>query len=380
MKDYVYVTSEIGIPRYLWSFVALTFNGNELLLYQNSKIVGTTKVSGTLRNNTMPLMIGANPTSNDENPAEDLFEGYIGEVRIYNRALTGDELGELMQVYGFQVAPKIGLKVSPNYGIQAFNASLSLLGCEECSGYTYGWDFEGDGFIDIQENRLNTHNFTYKEVGVHYPFVIIYKDGELYNWATSKVEVKEENGNLLLFLSFDKNLRDYAGNGYNGVYYGPDGPNWIGGINYEAIQLQDNNPEDSNYYFVEVDTGKGIMMEAFTLSFWVKLDEKSKYDYYHTFVQGNRGDSGDNEFYFGWTNDNEFRVCLKGQCKVSSKKIDLVDGRWHKLKFEFNGEGVAIFVDDMDEPFDVIEEINTIDYFVIHELLVGIAKKTNGEL
>ena len=74
-----------------WQHLAATFDGTRLRVYVNGVQVESFAVSGNLATSTRPLFIGGNVVFGDE-----FFSGVIDEVRIYNRALTADEIQTVM--------------------------------------------------------------------------------------------------------------------------------------------------------------------------------------------------------------------------------------------------------------------------------------------
>jgi Concanavalin A-like lectin/glucanases superfamily len=92
-------TSPLPVDR--WSDVALTYDGDELQLYVNgspaSSRPGTT---GAILTPEDPLWIGGN------RPYGEHFDGVIDEVRIYDRALTRQEIQDDMEM---RVTPAPGL-------------------------------------------------------------------------------------------------------------------------------------------------------------------------------------------------------------------------------------------------------------------------------
>lgn len=68
-----------------------TYNGNQLSFYFNGELFVTKNVSGDIATNSFPLTIGANAW----NPAVSRYEGYIDEIRIYNRGLSTEEICQL---------------------------------------------------------------------------------------------------------------------------------------------------------------------------------------------------------------------------------------------------------------------------------------------
>lgn len=79
-----------------WFAVGFVFDGNStsLRLYENGVELGTTDIIGSvpssLANNTRPVFIGYNDLT-------DYFNGTIGDVRIYNRALSASEIWDIYQ-------------------------------------------------------------------------------------------------------------------------------------------------------------------------------------------------------------------------------------------------------------------------------------------
>lgn len=70
-----------------WTHLAATYDGGNLNLYVNGKKVATQAVSGAMSASDGALRIGGNSVWGSE-----YFAGYIDEVRIYNRALTANEI------------------------------------------------------------------------------------------------------------------------------------------------------------------------------------------------------------------------------------------------------------------------------------------------
>jgi hypothetical protein len=69
-----------------WTYLAATWNGTTLRLYVNGVEVGSRALTGTIRTSTGVLRIGGNTVWSE------WFRGLIDEVRVYNRALTLQEI------------------------------------------------------------------------------------------------------------------------------------------------------------------------------------------------------------------------------------------------------------------------------------------------
>ena len=77
-----------------WYHFAATFDGTGTKFYRDGVLKQSVTKSGTLSTNNEPLTIGANPDSQGKNFME-FFSGAIDEVRVYNRALSSQEVSDL---------------------------------------------------------------------------------------------------------------------------------------------------------------------------------------------------------------------------------------------------------------------------------------------
>jgi hypothetical protein len=85
-----------------WYFVVATYDGKQACIYVDGKLTNSnTSVPALLQTNTFPLDIGENSEQSGRN-----FTGVIDEVKIYNVALTADEIAKQFQaVSGTPAAP-----------------------------------------------------------------------------------------------------------------------------------------------------------------------------------------------------------------------------------------------------------------------------------
>jgi hypothetical protein len=82
------------IPVQTWTHVAVTYDGNNLTLYQNGSVANTLKYPlVALPVTTKPLYLGANKNA-DPNGAQP-FVGYLDELMIYSVALTATQIKAL---------------------------------------------------------------------------------------------------------------------------------------------------------------------------------------------------------------------------------------------------------------------------------------------
>ncbi len=74
-----------------WHNIVGTYNGTSIDLYIDGSIAGSEAFTGALNNTDTPLYIGH--TNHDAH--NRYFDGKIGDIRIYERALSGFEIEEL---------------------------------------------------------------------------------------------------------------------------------------------------------------------------------------------------------------------------------------------------------------------------------------------
>ncbi len=89
-----------------WHHAAMTFDKGNVVLYLDGKADGEGKTNSPLAGNALSLKIGAD--SNGQN----LFVGIIDEVRVYNRALSADEIKQNMNAKGLAVEAEGKLAVT----------------------------------------------------------------------------------------------------------------------------------------------------------------------------------------------------------------------------------------------------------------------------
>ncbi|HOP33412.1 MAG TPA: LamG domain-containing protein, partial [Candidatus Hydrothermia bacterium] len=92
-----------GVPRFYvnncirfkeWQHVAATFDStlasNNIKAYVNGELVGQTKYTTPILSNSKPIFIGS------RNGVAGQFKGYMRNVRLYNTALSNEEIVDEM--------------------------------------------------------------------------------------------------------------------------------------------------------------------------------------------------------------------------------------------------------------------------------------------
>jgi hypothetical protein len=85
-----YAVSPVSFPLSTWTHLAASYQNPTAKLYVNGQLVISTNISvSVFTNSTAALVLGAR---NDGQQVSDFFDGQITDCRIYNRALSADEI------------------------------------------------------------------------------------------------------------------------------------------------------------------------------------------------------------------------------------------------------------------------------------------------
>ena len=81
-----------------WYHVAATYDGTKARLYTNDSEADSVTESYDIRSNSEPWIIGSDADSREGGRLTNWFNGKIDDVRIYNRALSEEEVLQLYQI------------------------------------------------------------------------------------------------------------------------------------------------------------------------------------------------------------------------------------------------------------------------------------------
>jgi hypothetical protein len=141
-----------------WQHLAFVYTGGTVTFYLNGVASGSASV-GTLVNNTLPLQLGA-PRGNVT--GGEFFQGQMDELRIYNRALTLGEIGNLSE--GDQTTGGLGGGGTP---ITFATAPANLVGYRNKVGQTYQFTVTGAANGAVWGNDIYTDDSTVARAAVH---------------------------------------------------------------------------------------------------------------------------------------------------------------------------------------------------------------------
>lgn len=163
--------SGVTIPVDEWSYVTGVRDGHNLYLYVNGVLVGTaTDPVVTNTNSNIPLNIGS--ASFTEAPYRRyFFNGKIDDIRIYNRALSGQEISKLSEIHECIFNPSQGLlahypfngnanDVSGNSLSGTVNGATPALSKSGTQNGALSFDGTDDNVELGQSINFGTNNFT----------------------------------------------------------------------------------------------------------------------------------------------------------------------------------------------------------------------------
>ncbi len=161
----------------VWVHVAATWNGTTMALYTNGSLQASQVAGGVLTTTSDPLVIG---TKNGSAANGDYFNGWLDEVRIYNRGLSATEINTV--VHAGEATP-----TTPT-GVRAAPANSQVI---------ISWNAIA-GASSYNVKRSNTSGGPYQTVGA--PFSNTYTDsgltnGTIYYYVVSAVNAAIQTAN-----------------------------------------------------------------------------------------------------------------------------------------------------------------------------------------
>ncbi|WP_109830588.1 LamG-like jellyroll fold domain-containing protein [Reichenbachiella versicolor] len=149
-----------------WAHFAVVYNGNQLLVYKNGTLTDQVAKSGALSSD--PLLAAA--IGNHPGSISKPFDGLLDEMRIYNRALTIEEINVVKNasVAGQNLPPIADAGIEQEVTV----GTLALLNGSNSSDpngetLTYTWTQVSGPSLTITDANQATASITPSEVGVY---------------------------------------------------------------------------------------------------------------------------------------------------------------------------------------------------------------------
>jgi PKD repeat protein len=142
-----HLTADTALSAGTWHHLAAVFDAEAqtLAIYVDGAPAGSLSVSyDQVYPSTAPFMLGANL---DSGSTVQHFDGTLDGWRVYARALSQVEVGQLMD------APGAGFAAAPRDGFAPLVVTFTN---QSANATAYGWDF-GDGATSAQVNPVHTY-------------------------------------------------------------------------------------------------------------------------------------------------------------------------------------------------------------------------------
>lgn len=95
--DYLQASGKTSIEKNRWYHYALTFDGNDAIVYLDGKEDGKGSKKGNITLSGADFMIGAEPSGQNVDPSYPAWHGVIDEFYFYNRALSLAEINQILK-------------------------------------------------------------------------------------------------------------------------------------------------------------------------------------------------------------------------------------------------------------------------------------------
>ena len=178
------ISTHLYLDQVNWIQLVGTYDGQVMSHYTNGTLAVQANVTGPIAVNNEPLAIGENFDDNS-----DYFNGDIDDVRIYNRALSGDEVSQLYAIESQPPTNSPSISTEPSDFYATANQSASFNVTAVGSGtLSYQWLFNGTNLLNATNRTLNIALAKQASIG-QYTVVIT----NAYGSVTSTV------ANLLMF-------------------------------------------------------------------------------------------------------------------------------------------------------------------------------------
>lgn len=237
-----------------WVHLAATFDGTNYALFVNGIQQFKNVHSGSFAVDSTPLTFGAG--INGTTPF-DLFNGKIDDIRIYNKALTAQQIDDI--ITGFDrggeqppQAPTAAVSADVAAGISPLTVNFDASGSVDPEGdvLTYYWDFNADGVMDA--SGVNVQN-TFSSLGDNV-VVLTVSDGIFTSTATITVHV-QKNAPPVLNPIGNKNIKEGSELRFTVTATDPDG--WVVDLSVEPLV----SPLTGSAQFI-AETGEFIWMPS----------------------------------------------------------------------------------------------------------------------
>ncbi len=340
----------------------VTFNWGEggMELYVDGELVDTNDYTGGIKNNTEPLVIGANSWASDDGEADhlrDYFDGQIDEVAIMDHPLSVDDVSSLYMTGGHAIQDNGGtvggtltdsltfnLEITAALGDLDGSESLAIVigdvpdGASLSAGTDNGdgtWTLQPD---DLSDLTLNTDHTVIENFELTVTAVAMEDDGDTATTLTTVPVIVDATVDADVSIQGSRGDDELLGGGGDDTLYGSSG----------ADTLDGGSGDDTLFGSSGKDVLKGGEGDDY-------LDGGSKDDV----LDGGAG----NDFIKGGRGDDELLGGAGDDTIEGGEGSDVITGGAGNDVLE-GGEGADTFVFDSESGHDIVNDILQQDVLV----------------
>ena len=323
-----------------WKFLVVTYNKNsqELLFWIDGVIVDSVSLY-SIGSGFDSIFVGRNGDTPNE-----FVNGYIDDIRFYNRALSRLEILELYHQNCWDFTSDFAVNETqaiPDTEIQFTDTSTG-------NPTSWQWDFDNNGTIDSYDQNPT---WSYSQFGNY--TVTLTSSNESCNSSETKIDfisvVEPLDYGLVAYYPFNGNANDESGNGNDGTNNG-------------ATSFQDRFGSENSAYdfnglsnFIDVDfTSNLVINNQLTVCSWVNAESFS--NDYNTIISKSSTTSGPFQFEF-MQNGGLLSAVYYNPGSIQYQNNFQTD-EWLFVCTSFDGNYAKIYVDGL--MVAVSEELNNV--------------------
>ena len=347
--------ADSAIVEGLWQHLTVTWDGDTVRYYTNGQPDGSQSFSGPLDTNDSNVGLGARPAPIANGGPTFFFHGAMDEVRIYQRALSDDEVATLFASKLNDITPPTLSNGAPDGPLSAgtTTATLAITSDEDA---TCRFSPSGENsWNDLESTFSTTGGTTHGEPltgltddTIHHYFVLC-RDA-LGNTNTALTEIAFTVGDsdvldgLAAYWTLDENsgcdaldaTTQHDGE-LGGDCAGGNAPQWTPGVRGSGLAF-DGDDEVRVAASAELNSPSGV-----TLSAWIQHGPS---DWAAVLDKRDSGEDGYN-LYLSNLGQPVMRI---NSIKVNSAET-VDDGQWHHLAVSYDGNAVRIYIDGEESTF-----------------------------
>jgi len=309
-----------------WAHVGVTCVSGTERLWINGVLVATRQIPRAIGNSTVALLIGAAV------PGQELFDGWIDDMRIYKRGLSNSEVTALYASEA-PVPPAITAQPVSQTVSASSNATFSVT-ATGTAPLSYQWSKDGIVLLGATNATLTLTNVQPPRIG-DYRVVV----GNGAGSVTSSVATLNIQGvdtgiwkGLVVYYPFNGNANDESGNQKNGTSVGA------------TLAIDRFGVANKCYYFdgndyIEIPDKRLLdNQQNITISAWYRFqdnqggqiisagDHRAGYDPFHIYIEPTR-----------LTAVSVTDTVQNDQFPYPSLQLTNTNQVWHQLVFVLNG-------------------------------------------